>query len=114
MTNYTFQRGETISLALDALTGDPLTVSDISAAMKAVAPGRTSAAPDAPVVAAFAISMREEAEDVSAGWDLTVSAATSATLQPGSYVADARLELDDGSVIVTDSLSITIKPSVTP
>ncbi len=42
MTPYIFQRGETISLALDAVTGDPLSVTAISAAMKAVAPGRTS------------------------------------------------------------------------
>ncbi len=36
MTPYTYQRGETISLALDAVTGDPADVSAISAAMKPI------------------------------------------------------------------------------
>ena len=31
MTPYIYQRGETISLALDAVTGDPLSVTAISA-----------------------------------------------------------------------------------
>jgi hypothetical protein len=30
MSPYTFQRGETISLALDAVTGDPLSVTAIA------------------------------------------------------------------------------------
>ena len=41
MTPYTFQRGETLSLALDAVTGDPLAVTAIDAVLKAVPPGRT-------------------------------------------------------------------------
>ncbi len=66
MTPYTFQRGETISLGLDALTGDPLSVSSISAAMKAVAPGRTSVAGNEPVAAAFDIFARAASGDIAA------------------------------------------------
>ncbi len=112
MTTYTFQRGETISLALDALTGDPLTVSNISAAMKAVAPGRTSAAPDTPVAAAFAIEPRAADGETAAGWNLSIPASVSSALVPGSYVADTRLEMDNGSVIISDAISIAIRPSV--
>ncbi|MEE9432783.1 MAG: hypothetical protein V3V15_00905 [Sphingorhabdus sp.] len=112
MTIYTFQRGETISLALDALTGDPLTVSNISAAMKAVAPGRTSAAPDTPVAAAFAIEPRAGDGETAAGWDLSIPAPASSALVPGSYVADARLEMSDGGVIISDPIAISIRPSV--
>jgi hypothetical protein len=36
MTTFTFQRGETVSVALDAVQGDPATVTAISAAMKSV------------------------------------------------------------------------------
>ncbi|MFC4291497.1 hypothetical protein ACFOWX_03615 [Sphingorhabdus arenilitoris] len=112
MTNYIFQRGETISLALDALSGDSLSVSSISAVMKAVAPGRTSAAPGAPVAAAFAIEPRMAGDDNPAGWTLTVPAMVSADLPPGSYIADARLELTDGKVVVSDSITMSIRPSV--
>ncbi len=111
MTPYIFQRGETISLALDALSGDPLAVSNISAAMKAVAPGRTSAAADAPVAAAFAITPRTASGDIPAGWTLTIAATVSQALTPGSYVADARIEIA-GGVVITESIALRIKQSV--
>jgi hypothetical protein len=111
MTPYIFQRGETISLALDALTGDPLTVSAISAAMKAVAPGRSEVSADAPVAAAFDIALRPAAGDVPAGWTLSIPAAQSAALTPGAYLADARIEAA-GGVIITESVALHIKQSV--
>ncbi len=113
MTPYIFQRGETVSLALDAMTGDPLTVSGISAALKAVPPGRTGVPDGAPVAATFSISPRSAQGDIPPGWTLTIPAVTSATLAPGAYLADARLEVA-GGVIVTEPVAIRIKPSVTP
>ena len=112
MTPYIFQRGETISLALDAVTGDPLSVTTISAAMKAVPPGRTGVPDGAPVAANFTISSRTVQGDIPAGWTLTIPAATSASLTPGSYLADARLVVA-GGVIITEPIAIRIKPSVT-
>ena len=70
MAPYIFQRGETISLALDAVTGNPLSVTAISAAMKAVAPGRTSVNAGTPVAAVFAISPQSGAGRHSAGMEL--------------------------------------------
>lgn len=113
MTPYTFQRGETVSLALDAMTGDPLTVTGISAVMKAVPPGRTGVPDGAPVAATFSISPHAVQGDIPPGWTLTIAAATSAALSPGAYLADARLEMA-GGVIVTEPVAIRIKPSVTP
>jgi hypothetical protein len=113
MPQFIFQRGETISLALDALTGDPLTVSDVSAVMKAVAPGRTSVAPDAPVAAAFAIQARAADAENPAGWTLSIPALVSSTLQPGVYAADARLEMANGDIIVSETVDISVRPSVT-
>ncbi len=110
---YIFQRGETISLALDAVTGDPLSVTAIGAAMKAVPPGRTGVADSAPVAATFSISPRAAQGDIPPGWTLTINAAISAALSPGSYLADARLEVA-GGVIVTEPVPIRIAPSVTP
>lgn len=84
MPPYTFQRGETISLALDAVTGDPLTVTAIGAVMKAVPPGRTGVPDGAPVAAAFSISPRAAVGDIPTGWTLNVDATLSATLVPGA------------------------------
>ncbi|RDV06076.1 hypothetical protein DXH95_01110 [Sphingorhabdus pulchriflava] len=113
MPPYIFQRGETISLALDAVTGDPLSVTAINAVMKAVPPGRTSVPDSAPVAATFSIIPRAAQADIPPGWTLTIDALTSATLQSGAYLADARLQVA-GGVIVTEPVAIRIKPSVTP
>jgi hypothetical protein len=111
MTPYTFQRGETISVALDALTGDPQTVIAISAAMKAVAPGRTSVTETQPIAAAFEIYPRAASGEISAGWTLIIPAATSAALAPGSYLADARIEIA-GAVVISETVAIRIVQSV--
>ncbi len=111
MTPYIFQRGETISLALDAVTGDPATVSSISAAMKAVAAGRTGVSAAAPVAATFAVTARPAADGVPAGWTLTIGAATSAGLAVGSYLADAKLNVA-GGVIITESVALAVRDSV--
>ena len=111
MTHYTYQRGETISLALDAVTGDPAQIIAISAAMKAVPPGRSEAPATAPVAASFAVTARLAMGGDPAGWTLTIPAIVSASLSPGAYVADARLEVA-GGVIVTESIAIRLRQSV--
>jgi hypothetical protein len=111
MTPFIFQRGETISLALDAVTGDPLSVTAISAAMKTVAPGRTGVSAGTPVAAAFAISPRAAQGDIPPGWNLTVDAASSAALVAGNYLADARLMVG-GGVVITESVGISLRESV--
>ncbi len=111
MTPYIFQRGETISLALDAVSGNPLDVSAISAKLKAVPPGRTSVPDGAPVAATFVIFARSAEGEIPPGWTLTISAATSATLTPGAYLADARIDVA-GGVIVTESVAIRLCQSV--
>lgn len=111
MTPYIFQRGETISLALDAVTGDPLSVTAIGAVMKAVAPGRTSVSAGTPVAAAFDITPRAAQGDIAPGWTLTIAAAASAALATGNYLADARLAVG-GGVIVTESVALSLRESV--
>jgi hypothetical protein len=111
MTPYVFQRGETISLALDALSGDPAAVSAIIARLKAVPPGRAHVPPGAPVAAEFDIVDRPAAGEIPAGWTLTIPAAESAALSPGPYLADARLDVAGGRVI-TESVAIRIRESV--
>lgn len=111
MTPYTFQRGETISLALDAVKGDPLSVTAIGAGMKAVAPGRTGISLETPVAAVFAIAPRAAQGDIPPGWTLTIDAASSTALQAGSYLADARLEVG-GGVIITETVAISLREGV--
>lgn len=112
MTPFAFQRGETISLALDAVSGDPAEAGAIAASLKAVPPGRTGVAANAPVAASFVLSSRAATDENPAGWTLTIPAAVSATLAPGSYLADARIEIA-GGVVVTDSVAIVLRESVT-
>ncbi|MEK6636991.1 MAG: hypothetical protein AABY88_02795 [Pseudomonadota bacterium] len=112
MPPYIYQRGETISLALDALSGDPGAVSAISAQLKAVAPGRLTIAPDAAVAANFEITPRAAFDDLPAGWTLTIPASVSAMLDAGFYGADARLEVA-GGVIITDQVALRIRDAVT-
>lgn len=112
MTPYVFQRGETISLALDAVTGDPLIVTALTATMKALAPGRTYVDNTAPVAASFEITPRAALGDNPAGWNLTIAAGVCAGLSAGAYLADAKITAGSG-IIITDSVAIRIQPSVT-
>lgn len=111
MTSYIFQRGETIALALDAVTGDPLAVTGITAHMKAVPPGRSGVDANTPVAAAFSVSLRTMQDAPTAGWTLTIDAATSAGLAVGPYLADARLQIGTG-VVITEAVAMTIRESV--
>jgi hypothetical protein len=113
MTSFIFQRGETIALALDAVQGDVAAVSTLSAALKPVAAGRTSVDPASPVAATFSVASRAANGDNPAGWTLTISAAASAGLIAGSYLADAKLTAG-GGVTVTTPLAIRINDPVTP
>ncbi len=111
MTPYIFQRGETISLALDAVTGDPLSVTAITASMKMLAPGRTYVDSAVPVAASFVVTPRGVSGDIPAGWNVTLPAGICAGLSPGSYIADAKIQVA-GGVIITDSIALRIQPSV--
>ncbi len=112
MTPFAYQRGETVSLALDAVEGDPLTVSNVTAQLKAVPPGRTAVPAGAPVAASFIVTPRIATTEHPAGWTLTLSAPTSATLASGTYLADARLEIA-GGVVITESVAIRLREPVT-
>jgi len=113
MTTYTFQRGETVSIALDAVQGDPLSVTAIGAAMKPLAAGRSAIDPAAAVAATFMVTARPAVGDLPAGWTLTIPAAISATLAAGTYLADAKLTVAAG-VTITEPVAIRMIDAVTP
>jgi hypothetical protein len=112
MTPFSYQRGETISLALDAVSGDPASAGPVTAQLKAVPPGRTSVPPGAPVAAVFSVSSRAATPDFPAGWTLTIPASASIALPPGTYLADARIEYG-GGVVITDQVALRLREPVT-
>ena len=95
-----FRVGEDIAIALDALAGDPATVTAIGAAMKPALVGdnRLMLDDDATAIVLTAIPQA----DPGAGWTIALPAAQSALLEPGLYGIDARLTIA-GGVEITDS-----------
>jgi hypothetical protein len=113
MTTYTFQRGETVSLALDAVQGDVASVSSVTAALKPLSAGRTMVDPGAAVAATFSVSNRAAAGSIPSGWTLTIPAAVSAGLAAGTYLADAKLSVA-GGVTITEPVAVRMIDAVTP
>ena len=111
MQTYTFARGEDIAIALDAVTGDPLSVTSISAALKAIPAWRAVLPVGAAVAASFSITPRAASSDAPAGWTLRIPAAVSATLKAGNYLADALLHLAGGTTI-TEQIMIRLREAV--
>lgn len=98
-----FRVGETLSLALDALSGDPGEVSAIAAWIApAEQRGGVASVREDAVRTALDVTTRAASGDVPAGWTLTLSAAASAALLPGLYGIDARLTVG-GGVDITDA-----------
>lgn len=104
---YTFARGETISIALDAVTGDPGIVSSVVAKLRPLEPGKRTLEPDADLAATFTVDDRAVSGDIPAGWTLTIEPATSTTLEAGEYLADARITIGTG-VETTEGVIIRI------
>jgi hypothetical protein len=109
--NYVFQRGETVTLALAAVAGDPAVVTGITAAMKRVASGRTGVDPNAPIAAIFDVTFVAAQGAEAAYWALSLSPATTTALPAGSYVADARLVVG-GGVTITDTIGVVLRDAV--
>jgi hypothetical protein len=103
---YTFQRGETLALALDVVSGSFASVTGVTAALKPLAAGRTIVDASAP---ATTLSV---AANGTGGWTLTLSATACAALVPGSYVADARLAVGSG-IVITEPVAVRIVEGVT-
>ncbi len=113
MQTYVFSRGEDIVMALDAVSGDPASVTAIRAALKPGAALRATLPPESPATTSFQISSRAAQDDNAPGWTLLVPALQSATLKAGGYTADARLEIGAG-VVVTQPIAIRLREPVVP
>lgn len=108
---FEYQRGETIVVALDAVSGDPATVTAITAKLKPLPGGANEIEAAAVPVADFVVTARVASGDIPAGWNLTLSATASAALLPGRYAADARLTVG-GGIEIPSFIIIRIRESV--
>lgn len=106
MTFYTFQQGETISLALDAVQGAVGDVSAITARIRRLDMNRMGFRAGSAAVA-VAVAARAAAGAIPAGWNLTLSAVASGNLALGYYGVEAQLTVA-GGVIVTDFATVKI------
>jgi hypothetical protein len=103
-----FQRGETISLALDHVQTDgPVTA--VSALIKRARNGRVPPKEE-PAAGAFTVTARAANGAIPAGWDLVIAAGLP---EAGLYVTDVKMTVAGGTY-VTEALFIEIAESVTP
>lgn len=92
-----FRIGEDVAVALDALTGDPATVTAITAKMK---PAKTTANRIVLDDSAAGITMQVNPNG-SAGWVVSLANTATANLAVGLYGIDARLTIA-GAVEMTE------------
>lgn len=87
-----FRIGEDVSVALDALTGNPATVTAIAAKMK---PAKVTANKIVLDHAAAGITM-QVAPQGTTGWTISLAHTATANLAAGVYGIDARLSIAGG------------------
>jgi len=109
---YTFQRGETVALALAVVSGDPAIVGAVTAAVKPAVEGRALPDPASPVVATFNVTYIAATSDAPARWLLTLTPAMTAALAAGNYLADAKLTVG-GGVVITETIDLRLRDAVT-
>jgi hypothetical protein len=107
-TNYIIKIGETLRLQLLKVdVSDYSTIQGIETKMKKAGPNGSVPSADAPIVASFATEATAE------GWDFVLTDEQTALLEVGVYVADAKIALNNGGVVKTESVTIRVDPSVT-
>lgn len=111
-TPFTIQRGETLTFVVEALTGDPTTVSGVIAKMKPVQAGRQTLMPgsEVPVAATFTTTALPATTGFKGGWSLSLSASQTAALNAGLYLVDASL-VTAGVTIIDGPILLEVKNS---
>ncbi len=104
--NYQIKSGETLTLTLRRVDGDLSIVADVVARLKKAGPNASIPPKTAPVVATL------ETFIIVDGWQFILADNFTELLEPGIYVADAKLNLVDGGTLKTDPVTVEIRPSV--
>ncbi|MDE2434723.1 MAG: hypothetical protein KGM49_00550 [Sphingomonadales bacterium] len=98
-----FRIGETASIELDAVAGDPSTVVAPEAYLApADMRGGTATIREGAARTALTITPRAASGTVPAGWTVTLTATASATLSPGVYGIDVKLPVG-GTIEITET-----------
>lgn len=109
------QRGEPLSIGLQASGDDSLVGITVSAALKRASRATYVLPADSdPVLATFDVTFTAAAGDVPAFWTLTLTAAQTEALELGNYITDAKLVR--GGVVIerTKPVVIAILGRITP
>lgn len=102
----TFRIGEDIAIALDAVTGDIAEVATITASLrKSMLPHSFTVDPAFAAIP-LTVAARAAAGGFPVGWNITITAAQSALLEPGLYGIDAKLTSVNGGIDITDATAV--------
>lgn len=105
----TFRIGEDLVIALDAYRGD---VADVIAIEAKIVEVYRENGPIKGTPIALEVTDRAAEGDNPAGWLCSLDAATTATLVPGVYAIDARLQLADAVEITAEPVHVTFTRSL--
>lgn len=99
--SFVIQRGETLTLVVEALAGVVADVSGVTAKMKQVQIGRHTVmpGPEVAVAASFTVSVLPAATGFLGGWSFTLNSAQTAALAAGLYLLDASFTVAGSTVI---------------
>lgn len=111
---YTYRQGETITIALDALEGNISLITDITANIALLDRGDEElSAKEVAESIPMDVTNRPMLGEIPAGWDFTLEPQVSATLEPGDYRVDAKIEVGGGIEITGESARIRITRAAT-
>lgn len=116
---YQVAIGETLTLYVEALTGDPATATSLVAKLKSIDnPQANIPAESVLAVATLTVTLQTtspglntDGTAIKPGWYVTLAAATTATLAAGYYITDLAFAVA-GAEIVTDPVVVQISPAV--
>src|SRR5947209_3673171 len=99
-TVYAIRRGQTASFFIEAVTGDPTTAWAAICKVKPIT-NRTVPAPDGTVEAVLTLTPvpTGAAPPIGPGWMITITAAQTAALNAGFYIADFACTLAGGEIV---------------
>lgn len=104
---YDWRRGGDLSLSYEVVSGTVTGTETVSSVMK------TSAGDSVTPSATFTCTFTEASGTSPDRWIITGSAASSEALVAGTYVADIRVEFDDGTIHQSAPFSIRVLERVT-
>lgn len=103
----TFRIGEDITIALDVVSGSTEDVLSVSASITRARPNIPSFQVDASFTPiALTVAPRAATETIPSGWNITMPAASTANLSPGTYGIDAKIVFTSGAVQITSTTAL--------